>query len=94
MNPIQRSQEYKKAMRQFRKEHPGALPPVLGRMKAIISHWPNQGRKIQSPNPVAESPVTAALVLGQQGTADDVTNPPQHRHRNQPASRGLGLPVA
>ncbi len=46
-------------MRQFRKEHPGALPPVLGRMKAIIVP------RDLSPNPVAESRVTAALALGQ-----------------------------
>ena len=86
LNPIQKSQEYKKAMRQFRKEHSGALPPVLGRMKAILVP------RIPSPNPVAESRVTAALALGQQGAADAVTNPPRDLHRNQPAMSGLGLP--
>ena len=94
MNPIQRSQEYKKAMRQFRKEHPGALPGIITRPKSIIRCWNKKRRKIQSPNPVTESPVTVTLVLGQQGTAEAVTNPPQDLHRNQPTMSGLGLPVA
>jgi len=94
VNPIQRTQEYKKAMRQFRKEHPGALPGIITRPKAIIRRWTKKRRKIKSPNPVAESPVTAALALGQQGAADAVTDPPQDLHRNQPTTSGLGSPVA